>query len=347
MAPSSATRVTVSGEEERNAVDILVQLTRATQIQGVVSTPLEQGVTVQLALMSDDPSIDSPESNSARLDSNGKFTFRTIPPGKYTVFAQTVAAPPPMTFVNGQPVGPQLPPPVLTDAQKMWSKTPVSVAGEPVIDVSVALQPARSISGIVVFDMAKPPDLSRARISVMLNQAPSPQQIYLGSLPQGVVGPDGRFTITGVPPGRYVLRAGGRLKSSMIAGQDTLDFPFEFTGERDVTDAMLTLTDTVSELTGTLTDSAGKPAVDYGIIVAASDSRYWVPGSRRIAMTKPGVDGRYFIGALPPGAYQIAAVFDLEPGAQYDPEFLRSVARASVSVVIGEGAKVTQDLRVR
>ena len=133
----------------------------------------------------------------------------------------------------------------------------------------------------------------------------------------------------------------------MIAGQDTLDFPFEFTGDRDVTDAVVTVTDQVSELTGTLTDGAGKPAVDYGIIVVASDSRYWVPGSRRIVMQKPGFDGRYTIRALPPGSYQIAAVFDLEPGAQFDPEFLRTVIRASVPIAIGEGGKVTQDLRVK
>jgi hypothetical protein len=133
----------------------------------------------------------------------------------------------------------------------------------------------------------------------------------------------------------------------MVAGQDTLDFPLDFTGDRDVVDAVVTVTDQTSELTGTLMDSAGKPAVDYGIIVAASDSRYWNPESRRIVISRPGPDGRYFIGGLPPGSYQIAAVFDLEAGAQYDPEFLRSVARASVNVVIGEGGKITQDLRVK
>jgi hypothetical protein len=137
------------------------------------------------------------------------------------------------------------------------------------------------------------------------------------------------------------------MKSSIVSGQDTLDFPLEFTGEHDVTDAVLTLTDQTSELSGTLTDSAGKPAVDYMIVVAASDSRYWAPGSRRVAIARPSPDGRYVLRSLPPGVYQIAAVIDLEPGAQYDPEFLRSVARASWPVTINEGGKVAQDLRVK
>jgi hypothetical protein len=253
-----------------------------------------------------------------------------------------------MTIINGQPIQPRPPQPVLTDEQKMWGKSQVSVAGERTVDVSVSLQPARSISGIVVFDMAKPPDLSRSRVSVTITPAPSPQPVNFGSRPQAQVGPDGRFTLTGVVPGRYVLRAsGGQMKSSVVSGQDTLDFPLEFTGEHDVTDAVLTLTDQMSELSGILSDSAGKPAVDYMIIAAPSDSRYWVPGSRRVAIARPGPDGRYTFRSLPPGTYQVAAVIDLEPGAQYDPEFLRTVARASWSVTMTEGGKVAQDLRVK
>lgn len=347
MAPSSAMTVTVGGAEERTGVDIHVQFTLASTVQGVVLTPPEPGVTVQLSLFSDDATIDAPQTNSTRPDPTGKFSFRTVPPGKYTVFAQTVAAPPPVTFVDGQPAQPRPPQPVLTDAQKKWGKVQVTVAGEPTIDVSVSLRPARTISGVVVFDMVKPPDLSRSRFLVTVSRAPAPQQAFFGQAPQGQVGPDGRFTLTGVVPGRYILRASGQMKSSMVSGQDTLDFPLEFTGEHDVTDAVLTVTDQTSELSGTLTDSGGKPAVDYMIVAASSDSRYWTPGSRRVAMARPGTDGRYVFRSLPPGVYHVAAVIDPEPGAQFDPEFLRTVARGSWSVTITEGGKVSQDLRVK
>jgi len=345
---SSATKVTVVGGEERAGVDILLRLTLASTIQGVVTTPLDAGVALQLALLSDDPAIDSPQGNSARPDQNGKFVFRAVAPGKYTVFAQTVPGQPPMTVVNGQVVGPQPPPIVLTDAQKMWGKVQVTVAGEPQIDVSVSLEPARSISGIVVFDMAKQPDLTRSRIMVTVNPAPSPQPMFFGQQPQAQVGPDGRFTVTGVVPGRLMIRGSGYLmKSAVVGGQDTLDFPLEFTGERDVTDAVLTFTDTPTELSGTLTDAAGKPADDVMIVIAASDTRYWTPGSRRIVATRPSPDGRYTIRSLPAGAYVIAAVSDLEAGAQFDPEFLRTLLAVSVPVTIVEGSKITQDLRVK
>lgn len=346
LLPSGATTISVGGGEERTGVDIVVQFTQASTVQGVVATPLDPGVTVQLSLVSDEGTIDSPQAISARPDNTGKFTFRTVAPGKYTVFAQTVTAPN-VTIVNGQSVQ-QGPPPVLHDAQKMWGKTQITVAGEPLIAVNVVLQPSRSISGVVVFEMAKPPDLRGSRLSVTIGPAPSPQPVYFSAPTQALVGPDGRFTLAGVSPGRYVIRAnGGQMKSSVVGGQDTLDFPIDFTGDRDVTDAVVTLTDQVSELSGTLTDSTGKPVPDHMILVIASDSRYWLPGSRRIAMSRPGPDGRYLIRALPPGSYMVAAVFDLEPGAQFDAEFLRTVARASVPAMMSEGGKVTQDLRVK
>jgi len=347
-APSGATKVTIAGGEERAGVDILVRLTLATNIQGVLTTPLDTGVAVQMTLISDDPTIDSPQTSSTRVDQNGKFMFRTVAPGKYTLFAQTIPGQPPMTLINGQMAGAPSQPIVLTDAQKMWGKARVTVAGEPQIDVSVSLEPSRSISGIVVFDMAKQPDLARARMTVSLSWAPSPQTMSFGRQPQTQVGPDGRFTLTGVVPGRMTIRGDGYLlKSAVVGGQDTLDFPLEFTGERDVTDAVLTFTDTFSELSGTITDPAGKPADDVIIVVAASDNRYWTPGSRRIVIARPTPDGRYMIRSLPPGAYVIAAVTDLENGGQYDPEFLRTLSAVSVPVTIMEGGKVTQDLRVK
>ena len=91
----------------------------------------------------------------------------------------------------------------------------------------------------------------------------------------------------------------------------------------------------------------GKPATDYTIVVAPSDNRFWIPGSRRIVTTRPSTDGRYLFRALPPGDYVLAVVTDLEQGAQYDPEFLRSIAAGAVRIGIAEGGKVAQDLRVR
>jgi hypothetical protein len=344
MSAADATVVTLKAGEERGSVDVLVRLVTATTVQLDLTSPIEPGVNVQYQIRNDDPAGESNDAGQRR-DQSGRVYFQGMRPGKYTVIAQTVPGPP--QYAPGQPPpGPA----VLTDAQKMWATVPVEVNGEPLIAVSAALRPARSISGVVIFDTTRAVDLSRSRMTVTLNQAPLGQMIYSEGPQQAPVNADGSFTIKGVIPGRYTLRAsglGGYLRSAMVSGQDTLDIPLDFTGERDITDAVLTMADSASMLEGTLTDAAGKPARDYTMVIASTDNRYWVPGTRRIATSRAGVDGRYAFGALPPGSYFLAAVQDLENGLQFDPEFLRELSRASVPVTIIEGGKTVQDLRVR
>jgi hypothetical protein len=82
-------------------------------------------------------------------------------------------------------------------------------------------------------------------------------------------------------------------------------------------------------------------------VAAASDERFWRPGTRRILIARTSSDGSYSFRNLPAGSYILAAVTDLENGAQYDPDFLRSLAGAGMRVSIGEGQKLSQDMRVR
>jgi hypothetical protein len=49
---------------------------------------------------------------------------------------------------------------------------------------------------------------------------------------------------------------------------------------------------------------------------------------------------------LPPGAYLIAALTDLDPNEWQTPAFLEQVLPAGVPVAIKEGEKRTQDLKI-
>ena len=195
--------------------------------------------------------------------------------------------------------------------------------------------------------MTQRPDLTARKVTVTVASAPSAQQIWIEH--RGIVGPDGRFTIAGVPAGRYTFRidAGEYLKSATISGEDTLDAVLDFAGDRDVTDAVLTVTDQMGEVTGTLTNSAGKPALDYTIIIAPTDSRYWTPESRRIMSARPAVNGEYGFEGLPAGSYGISVVTDLEQGALNDPEFLRALSQTAVPVLLTDKGRITQALRVK
>ncbi len=53
---------------------------------------------------------------------------------------------------------------------------------------------------------------------------------------------------------------------------------------------------------------------------------------------KSGDDGSYRITGIVPGKYQLAAVSDLEPGAEQEPEFLIRVAPGARKLDLPEGA---------
>jgi hypothetical protein len=226
-----------------------------------------------------------------------------------------------------------------------------------------------TVSGRLTFESTTaqaPADLTVARV----NLVPSDGQNMMGALPQEVDA-QGNFSITGVVPGRYTLRAnlraGGRgqgrggvfandvpaqnttawsLKSALLNGRDVLDFPLEIEPNQNLSGAVLTFTDRTQELSGTLQDTLGRPTPDYTIVLFPADNRYWVPQSRRILSTRPGTDGRFTLRGFPAGQYRLAAVTDAEPGEWFDPAFLTQILPASMPVTIGEGEKQTQDIRL-
>lgn len=269
-----------------------------------------------------------------------------------------------------------------TPPEVLWALADITVDGRDQTGVSLQLQRGMTISGRIAFDGQSPPpsDLTRTRVNLTTVGV---QDVDFGGVPPATVDASGRFTITGVPPGRYSLRGtipgafGGRggnggaqpasaqpagaaqagatqagatvswqLASSIAGGRDSLDFPLVIGPGTSVTDAVVTFSDKSTELTGTLQDATGTATSDYSIIVFPSDRQYWQPQSRRIQSVRPGTDGRFTIRNLPPGAYSIVAVTDVEPGEWYDPEFLSQLAGAAMRVTLSEGEKKTQDIRI-
>ncbi len=175
-------------------------------------------------------------------------------------------------------------------------------------------------------------------------------QQNLGAPPPVMVGPDGHFVIENVFPGTYSLRVNSGdvkyVKSSVVNGVDSFDFPFVFDGDTDITNAVITISDRLSTVSGALSDTAGKPLPNYSIVLAAADTRFWTPASRRIRVTESDANGHYAFAGMPAGDYWIAAVPDMDPGSQFDPEFLKAAAASSVRVTLGDGATDEQNIRL-
>jgi hypothetical protein len=133
----------------------------------------------------------------------------------------------------------------------------------------------------------------------------------------------------------------------MVAGVDAADVPFDVRPDQDIANAVVTFTDKLAELSGTLLDAAGHPTPEFSIILFPFDKSMWSQRSRRLrAPVRASTDGKFKFTNLLPGEYYLAALTDFEPNDYYKPAFLEQVAAAAMKVTIAEGEKKVQDLKI-
>jgi hypothetical protein len=133
------------------------------------------------------------------------------------------------------------------------------------------------------------------------------------------------------------------LKAAILGGRDVLDVPIEFGPGEEITDARLTVTDRISELTGKVSGASDRQIGDESVVVFSADQRHWWAGSRRTRVVRPDAKGLYTVRALPPGAY----IVTLLPNPVAQDELLSrlpALAGTGVRVTIGDGERKVQDL---
>ena len=369
---AGASRIRLGPGDERLDVDFVVSPARTAIIEGAIVGAGNAHAAVQLSIQPDGPRTPSSFSSypvlTLRPGEVNQFRYTSVAPGRYRVMARlgprtdnsvTVAG---VTNAGaGRVTSGSL---SASSPDTLYGVADVDISGMDLTGVILALQPGAIVSGRVVFDSTsakRPEDLSRMRV----NLSP-PGGTYMSSSGGTVVGnlfnsvapaeirPDGTFTATGIAPGTYLLRATmptelgqtWTLQSAVVNGQDVLDVPLEISPGTTISDAVLTFSDSHSELTGTLQTSAGTPAPDYFIVAFSQTRTYWTPQSRRLKSVRPGTDGRFTIKDLPAGDYFIAALTDVDPDEWQTPAFLDQLVSAAIKISITPGGRVTQDIRV-
>ncbi len=354
-APAQALTVPLAAGEEKAGVDFQLMRVLVARVEGTVvngtGQPL-QNIQVMLSSQNSAPGVDT---MSARADAEGRFRLSNVAPGQYTILARSTAnqggrqGGPPQPMVAAQGRGGQ--PQQSADPMRYWASADVSVDGRNVSNVMLTLQPGMTITGRILFDGAAQPPADFTRLRVNLNPVDPGGNAQLAQSAAGRVDAAGRFSIPGVLPGKYRLTAanagqGWAVESAIVEGQDTLDFPIEIKPGQTAPTAVITFSDRRADLSGTLLNERGQPAPEYTVVLYPTDPRYWIPGSRRIRTARPATDGRFQLGAIAPGDYQMAPVFDAEPGAWFDPAFLQQLDPVAVRVTITDGEKKVQNLKV-
>ena len=339
---SEAATVSVKAGEERSGIDFQLQLVPSARISGTLAgldgQPAPGAVVRLINNGLSMPLLGSPGLGaSSTTDSQGRFNFPGVVPGPYALAVRTGSP-------SGRGANPASPP--------LWALSDVTVRGGDV-DVAMTLQQGVTVSGRITIDPSSSAgsiDFSRARVSL---QPPA------GTTTIGVssVAPDanGEFAIPSVVPGRYKLSAslaggpGGTIwavKSSTVAGHDTLDAPVEIPAA-DLSDALITMTDRITEIAGKVLDGSGTPPPVSLVIVFSADQAQWTWQSRRIQTARTGRDGAFVVRNLPPGDYLVTVVSEAAQGDWFDPAFLTPLVATSTKLSLAEGEKKIQDVRIK
>ena len=326
---AEARSVMLGVSQELSDIDFTLQLVPTARVSGHVAT--SEGASAAQGNVQLTPQGGSRVGGNAfggRIGWDGQFSIANVPPGSYTLRAR-----------NNDRDAP------------LYATQPLSVSGGDVNNVIVVLQKGGSLAGSIVFQAgsaAAPNDLTQVRI---VAQSVDPLD-NIGPTPNSRVNKDGTFTLDGVSVGDHLIRAGGgmrgwNLKSVTVDGRDVTDTPISIRSNQRINNVVVTFTDKVNEINGTVADVQANPVTEYTVLAFSTNSSVWRPNSRQIATARPDQTGMFKIRNLPAGEYYVVTVDPSEQGEWFEPAYLDQHHAGAARVTLGDGDTKTQDFRVQ
>ena len=361
--PSAAQGIAIGVGEVKEGLTFRVNYAPVARVTGVVQRPDGTPAAATTVTMSarETRALIEGSGYRATTGADGRFTIQSVAPGEYSlsVRAASVASSSPVAGAPGER-GASAP------VYDLWSDRAVVVAGQDLENVSIALAPAASLSGRLVFEgaLSKPPaDLSQIQLRFIATEALAQAQAGGGGgtafLVLATVQPDGTFRAAGLPPDRYTVTAswpgmrsgdgttGWWLTTVQVDNRDLGDAPIDVRANTDVTGISIGFRDRVGAIEGLLSDAAGRPAPEYFVVAFSADRASWTTTSRRfVAPVRPGTDGRYRVNGLLPGDYYLAVVTAVGQDESADPAFLEAILPSAIKITVGAGDTRRQDLKI-
>lgn len=258
-------------------------------------------------------------SGRGGLGPDGSFTWMNLPPGEYDVSA---AAP--------------------RSGESAHARVKLDGVDA---KVEVSLKKGGTLTGRITLDAdagTEPPRPENIRIHAV---STDPADTTLTST-FSPANPDGTFE-TIVTPGTRLLRPtlflGWVLDSIRVGGLDLTDTPLALNG-KDIGGIEIVLTNRLTDVTGTITDTSGRPTADATVVLFADDASKWGYLTRFVAVVRPNQNGRFAQRGLPPARYVAVALDYLEPGEETNPETLKRLQSLGVKFTLADRESKTLTL---
>ena len=280
---ADAQTISLISGEERTGIDLQIAAVPGVRVSGTLSSPdgIVDGVPMRLVHEVFEHTALQQESPTTLTDRNGRFTFPSVPAGRYTlrVIRRAPGINPPQTEAV------------------FWIHMLLVIGRTDVDGIAVVLQDGLRITG--QFDFEGTSDRAAVRlpqVPVVLEPAdaspgapPDDPAMLLGPNP---VDPAGHFKTVGVPAGRYFLRVSGSpvgwmFKAAMLNGIDVSETPLDL--HDDVGGVVITFTDRWTGIRGTVRTARSQPDEGASVLLFPSDPQRWSnhgAGARRTRSTR-------------------------------------------------------------
>ena len=325
-----AKRVTVGAGQTVNDIDVTLVSARLARISGTAvdsqGRPLASAF-VMVATHGDGMLVGSVNS-SANVRPDGGFSVSGLPPGDYTLTANVRGAP---------------------GEVSESAKTQVTLSGRDVDGVQiVGVKPSALTGRIVLADpsAARTLPLNQLRLAA---QPMNPDDFSNGAS-SGRVNDDLTFEIK-TPPGLISVATpsplpGWIINAVRVNGNDAIDSGINVRPNEDVGGIEIELTNSLSNLSGVVTNGRGETLADCLVAIFPVDRERWVGSARYRRAARPGQDGRFAVTGLPASEYYAFAVDSIDPSDATDPEYLERASRLATRFSLGDAEIKTLDLRL-
>ena len=333
-SPPELRLVAVPASQELDGVNFSLSRIPTATVSGVALNSTGEPITGGLVLASSRRSAAVATSPvGARIQSDGSFAFPNVGPGQYVIQAYRGRS---KASVEGE-----------------FAAVTITVNGSDIRDLFVQTSAGSTVSGRITFDGSRVP----ASRNFGLSAVPSDPDLAPldGNFARADIHSDWTFEMSGIsgPRRLRLLQAprGWGLKRILVNGVDTTDVPLLFGAKsQSLSDVEVELTESVTEITGTVADDRGQSIPDARVVAFAADEDLWYDRSRFVKIAASDTNGAFSIRDLPPGVYFVAAVdkrrASEDNGEWLNPEVLDTLTAGASRITLSEGQKTSTSLRL-